>query len=278
MQILEGTNIRILNPHLDRGKVKHAIFDFDGTISLLREGWEKIMEPVMIESICGENPATPEVVEKVRRYIDDSTGIQTILQMEALVEMVHDVGLVPKQQILDSWGYKNVYNERLMVPVRQRIAALQCGQKTLEDSTVRGSVHFCKELAARGVILYAASGTDQEDVRNEARILGVACDFNGGIYGAIGSVEEYSKDKVIKQILRNHQLHGSQLVVFGDGPVEIRNAKENGAIAVGIASDEVTGHGWNHRKVERLTKAGCDILMADFTYGDELIAYLLDGK
>ncbi len=278
MEILEGTDIRILNPHLERGKVKHAIFDFDGTISLLREGWEKIMEPVMIESICGEKPATPEVIDRVRRYIDDSTGIQTILQMEALVEMVHDTGLVPKQRILDSWGYKNIYNERLMVPVRQRIAALQRGQRTLEDSTVRGSIHFCKELAARGVLMYAASGTDQEDVRNEARVLGVARYFEGGIYGAIGSVEEYSKDKVIKEIMKNHQLHGSELVVLGDGPVEIRNAKENGAIAVGIASDEVRGYGWNDRKIERLTKAGCDILMADFTYGDQLIAYLLDGK
>ena len=278
MQLLEGTDIQILNPNLERGNVKYAIFDFDGTVSILREGWEKIMEPVMIESICGEYPATPEVVDNVRKYIDDSTGIQTILQMEALVEMVHQTGLVPKQKILDSWGYKNIYNERLMVPVRQRIAALQCGQISLDDSTVRGSIHFCKKLAERGVIMYAASGTDQDDVRNEAKVLGVARDFKGGIYGAVGSVEEYSKDKVIKGILRDHQLHGSELMVLGDGPVEIRNAKENGAIAVGIASDEVTGHGWNTRKIDRLTKAGCDILMPDFTYGDELIAYLLDGK
>ena len=80
---------------------------------------------------------------------------------------------------------------------------------------------------------------------------------------------------MIKEILRNNNLHGAELVVLGDGPVEIRNAKENGAIAIGIASNEVTGCGWEPRKIERLTKAGCDLLMPDFRHGRELLAFLL---
>ena len=122
--------------------------------------------------------------------------------------------------------------------------------------------------------MYLASGTDRIDVRNESEKVTAAQYFKGGIYGAIGTIEEYSKDKVIKEILKIHNLHGSELVVFGDGPVEIRNAKENGAIAVGVASDEVKGHGWNEAKVNRLTKAGCDILIPDFCEGDKLLDYL----
>jgi len=274
MRTLEGTDIRILNENIERGRIKHAIFDFDGTISLLREGWEKIMEPVMIESICGEHEPTPEIVDAVRKYIDESTGIQTILQMEALVEMVKKFGLVPEDKILDAWGYKKIYNDRLMVPVRERIAQLKSGEKSLEDYTLRGALDFCKKMYDRGVTMYLASGTDRADVRNEAEVVTAAQYFKGGIYGAIGSVEEYSKDKVIKEILKTHNLHGSELVVFGDGPVEIRNAKGNGAIAVGVASDEVKGHGWNEAKVNRLTKAGCDILIPDFSEGDELIKFL----
>jgi phosphoglycolate phosphatase-like HAD superfamily hydrolase len=278
MKQLAGTEIRILNPHLERGKIKYAIFDFDGTISILREGWEKIMEPMMIECICGDQPVPAEVVRRVQVYIDESTGIQTILQMEGLLELVKEFGFVPKEKILDSWGYKKIYNDRLMVPVRQRIADLQNGRRTYAESTVTGAIDFCNTLLAKQIVMFTASGTDQEDVRNEAKVLGVAGCFKGGIYGAIGSVEEYSKDKVIKEILKNNNLHGSELMVLGDGPVEIRNAKENGAIAVGIASDEVSGHGWDNRKINRLTKAGCDILMPDFSFGKELIKYLVDGE
>ncbi|HPI72861.1 MAG TPA: HAD hydrolase-like protein [bacterium] len=278
MDVISGTDIRILNKSLERGRIKYAIFDFDGTISILREGWERIMEPVMIESICGDHPVSDEVVRGVREFIDETTGIQTILQMEGLVEMVKEFGLVPADKILDSWGYKKIYNDRLMVPVRRRIADLQSGRKTLADCTVAGSIDFCQQLYQRNVIMYTASGTDQEDVRNEANVLGVDKWFKGGVYGAIGSVEEYSKDKVIKEILRNNNLHGAELVVLGDGPVEIRNAKENGAIAVGIASNEVTGRGWEQRKIERLTKAGCDLLMPDFRQGRQLLEYLFDAK
>ena len=43
-----------------RRRVTHAIFDNDGTISTLREGWETIMEPVMIRAILGDGWKTAE--------------------------------------------------------------------------------------------------------------------------------------------------------------------------------------------------------------------------
>ena len=36
------------------GQIEYAIFDHDGTISTLREGWELIMAPVMIKAILGD--------------------------------------------------------------------------------------------------------------------------------------------------------------------------------------------------------------------------------
>ena len=110
MYCLTGTDIRIYNDNFERGKIKHAIFDFDGTISLLREGWEKIMEPVMVESICGEQKSSREIINRVKEFIDETTGMQTILQMEGLVEIVEEMGIVPKEKILDVWGYKKIYN------------------------------------------------------------------------------------------------------------------------------------------------------------------------
>ena len=39
--------IRILNPAFKRGRVTHALFDFDGTISLIRYQWEEVMQELM---------------------------------------------------------------------------------------------------------------------------------------------------------------------------------------------------------------------------------------
>ena len=269
-----GNNIRVYNQDIKRGHIKYAIFDFDGTISILREGWERIMEPVMIEAICGNTGPTDEIITTVRHFIDETTGIQTILQMDGLVDLVKKTGLVPENEILNAKGYKKIYNDRLMKPVNERINQLKNGEKNLGDFTLSGSLEFCENLYNRNIKMYLASGTDRVDVMNEAEKVTASQYFTGGIYGAIGSIEEYSKDKVMKQILKENNLSGNELVVFGDGPVEIRNAKANGAIAVGVASNEVTGYGWNEAKIKRLTKADCDILIPDFSESDVLLKYL----
>jgi len=271
---LPGTQIEIIDPNIARGQLRYSIWDFDGTISLLREGWEHIMGPVMVEAICGEHPPTPEIEKAVAEFIDRSTGIQTIYQMEHLVEMVREFGLVPQEKILDAWGYKQIYNERLMVPVRERVRQLERGEKKVEQFTLRGSMEFLKMLYDRGMTLYCFSGTDQEDVRNEARALGADKYFEGGIFGALRPVEAYSKDKVIKEILRRFDLHGAQLLVVGDGPVELKNAKENEAVALGVASDEARGYGLNAHKRKRVVRGGADILIADFSEAQALYDYL----
>lgn len=267
-----GTNIEVLH-ETRRGKIKHALFDFDGTVSLLREGWQGIMAPVMIEMICGDTEPTPEIVEEVNRVIDETTGIQTIFQMRKLVEMVRDHGLVPEDRILDAYGYKDIYNDRLMVPVNERLARLESGELTVEQATLRGALEFLQMLRDRGVTLYVFSGTDRHDVRNEADKVGAAKFFDE-IWGAVRSVEEYSKEKVLRELIANHDLHGAEVMVVGDGPVEIRNGKEHGCITVGVCSDEVKGHGWAQEKRVRLSKAGADMLIPDFSQAEALMNYL----
>jgi phosphoglycolate phosphatase-like HAD superfamily hydrolase len=274
---LPGTQIEIINPDIERGHVKHAVLDFDGTVSVLREGWPEIMLPVMVDAIRGDHPSTPEIVERCEKFIDETTGIQTFFQMEGLVKMVEEFGLVPKEKILDAWGYKAVYNDALMVPVNARIADLASGKLTLDDATMHGSRQFLKAIFDRGVRIYLASGTDQDDVRNEAHACQIDQWATGGIWGAIRNVEDYSKDKVMKDIISQNNLHGAELMVLGDGPVEIRNAKDNGAIAIGVASDEVKCEGLNPHKRQRLIKAGADILIPDFLEWEKLIGYLFNA-
>ena len=274
---LPGTQIEIINEKAELGRFKHVLFDFDGTISILREGWQGIMAPVCAEMICGDTEPTDAILQEVEQMIDETTGIQTIFQMERLVEMVRAHGLVPEDQILDAAGYKQIYNDRLMVPVRKRLADLASGKMTVEQATVSGAITFLELMSKKDLSMYVFSGTDRPDVRNEAEKVGVAPFFQE-IWGAIPSVEEYSKEKVIRDIIAEHQLHGAEVLAVGDGPVELRNVKEAGGVALGIASDEVEGQGWDMHKRDRLIRAGADILVPDFLEADKLVEFLFTAN
>jgi len=269
----ENSEIELCYPlsSWEAGKIKHAVFDHDGTISVLREGWEKVMEPVMIKAILGDQYTTAnetlyqKVVNRVIEFIDKSTGIQTIVQMEGLVEMVSEFGLVPPGKILDTFGYKKIYNDSLMEMVNKRIAKYEKEELEVSDYTLKGAVQFIQSFRDMGITLYLASGTDREDVLNEAKALGYADLFNGGIYGAIGDVKKYSKKIVLNKIIKENHLHGSELVTFGDGPVELRECRKVGGIAIGVASDEIRRYGLNTEKRTRLIKAGAHMIIPDFT-------------
>src|SRR5690554_5668398 len=114
-----------------RSAVKAVIFDFDGTISTLRQGWEEIMEPLMVEMIAGEEVPNQKLVDEVREYIDESTGIQTIFQMQWLEKEVRRRGLNPR--VHDAWWYKDEYNRRLLEMVKVRVEKLEQGIKAPED-------------------------------------------------------------------------------------------------------------------------------------------------
>jgi len=129
-------------------------------------------------------------------------------------------------------------------------------------------------LRRRGVTLYLASGTDRQDVIAEAAALGYAELFEGRIYGALGDVRKYSKKMVIDRILTENKLAGPELACIGDGPVELRETRKRGGIAVGVASDEVRRYGLNRQKRSRLIKAGADLIVPDFSQAQQLTNFL----
>jgi len=278
---LDGTETEACCHPLPRlSDVRHAVFDHDGTISTLRQGWERIMEPMMIRAILGDRYETADetlyhrVVHRVREYIDRSTGIETLVQMEALVEMVREFGVVPAHDILDRSGYKALYNDALMAVVSGRLAKYRRGELNIDDLTVKGAVAFLRSLRATGVTLYLASGTDHDDVHKEAQALGYADLFDGGIYGALGQVNAQSKRQVIQRILAENGLDGAQLAAFGDGPVELRESRRRHGAAIGIARDEIRRYGLNLEKRTRLIKAGAHLLMPDFSQAASLLTLM----
>jgi rfaE bifunctional protein kinase chain/domain len=260
--------------------VHHAIFDHDGTLSTLRQGWEKIMEPMMLQAILGERlksvpaDAYDHIVADVRSFIDKTTGIQTLAQMKGLICLVREYGYIPEAQILDEHGYKAIYNRALLEMVNVRVRKIERGELEPGDFEIKGARSLLEKLQAASVKLYLASGTDVADVKAEAEVMGYAHLFNGGIHGAIGDLKVEAKRVVIECIIKDGDLAGNELLVVGDGPVELREGGKCGALRLGIASNESCRHGLDLAKRTRLIRAGADYVIPDFSQLDRLLPLL----
>ena len=264
--------MEVLNHNTPDAPIRAALFDFDGTLSTLRFGWEAVMKPLMLEMISGGNSWDAALEREVDAYIDESTGVQTILQMQWLAGEVKRRGLNPGAPE-DPWQYKAEYNRRLMTRVNDRLRALNAGEVPRETYLMAGGEDFLRALKGKGVRLYVASGTDDPDVKNEAAALGLAPYFDhiaGSPPGAVGC----SKEQVIARLMREEGLSGGDFAVIGDGRVEIRLGREAGARTIGLASDEAARRGVNPVKRERLIRAGADIVAGDFTEREALLRFL----
>lgn len=269
---IPGTRIDILESPTT-GRIRHAVLDFDGTLSLVRDGWQDIMVPLMVE-ILSECPRAeePAALERlVMDFVDHLTGKQTIFQMIRLAEEVERRGGKP----LDPLEYKQEYNRRILPVAEERLAGLESGEIEPERLRVPGALELLEALRERGVRLVLASGTDVEFVRAEASALGVADLFDGGIHGALPKVADFSKEKVIREILESLELEGPEILVMGDGYVEIVKGREVGAVTVGLVSPEGNHYHMNSDKRQRLERAGAHLLAEpDWREQAPLVEYL----
>ena len=246
-----------------RPQTSHVLFDFDGTISLIREGWPEIMVPMFVEML----PTLPGESDEARRKLcfEDImrlNGKQTIYQMMQLAERIKERGGAPREPL---W-YKHEYLRRLEERIRHRTDGLRKGELRADDLLVFGTRDLLEMLQRRGLTLYLASGTDEQFVKAEAELLEVTRYFGRHIYGAQDDYKQFSKKMVIERILRENKIPGEQLLAFGDGYVEIQNTKEVGGLAVAVASDEAhNGSGrFDEWKRQRLLGVGADVVIPDF--------------
>ncbi len=268
--------IEILRPR-QGNRFTFALFDFDGTLSLIREGWQRIMIPYFTEELlrtpgAKDLPAgAPE--QLAAGFITRLTGKQTIYQCIALAEEIAKLG----GKAEDPQVYKDEYVRRLLIHIDGRIRALESGEADPESMTVPGSYALLTMLRERGVRLFLASGTDEEHVLREARLLKMDEWFGENIFGARKAYRTFSKKLVIERMIRENHLAGSSLLGFGDGYVEIENVREAGGYAVGVASDERLRRGIDAWKRERLIAAGADLIVGDYRETGRLETVLFDA-
>jgi phosphoglycolate phosphatase len=272
-RFLPGTRVEIVRAPERPQPPEHVLFDFDGTLSLIREGWPEVMVPMMVEVLqaTGTDESPSALRDYAFEFVMQLNGKQTIYQMIRLAEEVRRRGGKPEEPLV----YKQRYHERLMQRIAQRREAVRSGRIAREEALVPFSFDILRELRKREVRLYVASGTDEKYVMEEAQLLGLDEYFGSKIYGAIDDYRAYSKAMVIERILRENEVQGASLLGFGDGYVEVQNIKSVGGTVVAVASDEAGRSGkpdsW---KRDRLIGVGADLVIPDFRHYRELIAYL----
>lgn len=258
-----------------RPEISHVLFDFDGTLSLIRQGWPEVMVPMFVEVLP---PLPGETEADLQRLAFDDimrlNGKQTIYQMIQLAERIRERGGQPREPL---W-YKHEYLRRLDLRIRERLEGLRSGRIQPDELLVHQARALLEQLASRNLSLYLASGTDEPFVKAEAQLLDVAHYFGPRIYGALDDYKNFSKQMVIERILRENAISGAQLLAFGDGYVEIENTKGVGGLAVAVASDEArNGSGlMDEWKRQRLLGVGADLVIPDFRDAGALLDCIFD--
>jgi phosphoglycolate phosphatase-like HAD superfamily hydrolase len=262
----------ILRPDAPRGGYKAALFDFDGTLSLLREGWPQVMVTMMVEALVrtGSGEAETELSVLVEEFVMALNGRPAIFQMARLVEEIQARGGVPE---LPS-AYLREYDERLMRVVDARVREVMSGQTAPEFWAVPGSHRLLENLRRRGLKLYLASGTHLRFVRSEADLLNLSPSFDKEIHAPDADDSVFSKRAVIERILTENGIRGEELLGFGDGVVEIQEVRRVGGTAVAVASDLPPG-AVNRWKRDRLVSAGADLVIADYRKCENLLKWLM---
>ena len=107
-----------LHPGASAENARVVLFDFDGTLSLIRAGWVDVMVPMMVEILAELKSGEREedLYTLVEDYVARLTGEQTIYQMMELARQVE----LREGKPLDPLTYKKMYHDRLMERIEYR--------------------------------------------------------------------------------------------------------------------------------------------------------------
>jgi phosphoglycolate phosphatase len=266
--------LEIVHPEADLSRARVALFDFDGTISLIRSGWMEIMVSMFMAELQKFTAKEEEsqLVSDIEDSIHRLTGKDTIYQMHALTNWVKDLGGSP----LEPADYKRLFLDRLLSRVRVRLNLLESTRAVPAQYLVPGVLDFITTLKERGLALYLASGTDDPNLQEEARALDLLPFFGNHIYGARNDGQGFNKAALVLHLLGVEGYKPEELLVFGDGFIEVDVAKKVGGFAVGVATDEPECRVINEGKRKHLLRAGADMVIPNFSGATELLQAIFE--
>lgn len=230
------------------------------------------MVPMMVRILreTGTEESDAELEAVVNEFVGRLTGKQTMYQMIELAENVERRGGAPQDPLV----YKTMYLDLLHAKIKDRLEALRGGQVDPERYMVPGAKALLEALRERGLQMYLASGTDHAYMLEEAALLGLEPYFNGHVYGALDDFKSFSKKILIQRLIAGSEFRGDEFLGFGDGYVEIKNVKEVGGVAVGVATAEPECEHIDEWKAARLASVGADFMIPNYRELPELLSAL----
>lgn len=262
----------VVNPNTRRGAFRAAVFDFDGTLSLVREGWAAVMANLGLD-LLREQGLPHEPADRVVEFLEEEmlrlSGKPSIFQMRRLAdEVASRGGARPAPDALLA-----EFLRRLFAAVDWRKERLAAGAPPAEWA-VRGAHATLDGLRRRGVALYLVSGTDLAFVRQEAELLRLTEYFGPRVFAPADNTADFTKRAVFEMIVREQGIRGDELLSFGDGYSETVEAKRLGGVAVGLATTEAGVPGLSEMKRKLLIELGADVVIPDYAEHGGLLAWL----
>lgn len=201
-----------------------------------------------------------ELRDRIEDIVLQLTGKETIHQMSALAEEFRLRGGQPKTAA----EYKNIFAERLNALVNLRMGKLRAGELDRDSLLVPGARNALDFLTGQGLTLVLASGTDEENVKQEAEALGITSYFADRIFGARDDRSGFTKAAVIKHLLSDAGYQPEELAGFGDGFVEIHEVSQAGGFAIGLATAEPECRVVDRGKRRHLIAAGAHVILPNY--------------
>ena len=265
-------SIERLVPGASARAARIALFDFDGTVSLIRSGWMDsmldMMLPVLEELSPEENRADLRTL--MTGLVAELIGKPTIYQMIAFNEQVRLRGGTPEDPAVS----KARYLARLMDVMGVRRERLRSGADAPERHLVPGTIELLHGLRDRGLTLCLASGTEEPFLIEETALLGLDVFFQGRIWGARDADPSFTKQTVVRNLVQSYGLKAGELLGFGDGADDIVNFRAPGGIAIGLATSEPACDRVDPAKRERLMRAGAHAIIPHYLGRIELFDML----
>jgi phosphoglycolate phosphatase len=237
-----------------------VLFDFDGTLALVRAGWMPVMLDMMMETLAplgaGRNLSPGALRDQAEEYVARFTGNDTLHQMAAFASHVESLGAIP----LAAEAYKAEFIRRMDRRKSERLSAAAAGRTQPDELLVPGSRALLEGLRAEGIRIFLASGTAHDDICRETKLLRIEHYFEG-IYGS--APHRPTKRELLAHIIASG-IPGERILTFGDGRVEIEDTKEVGGTAIGVATDELECLAIDVKKRGWLAGAGADYIIPNY--------------
>ncbi len=238
------------------------VFDFDGTIGMVRAGWMPLMLDMMMETLSPLGPDPEALRAEAEVYVAHLTGRDTVEQTNAFAAHVARLGGHP----LTGAEYKAEFLARLEHRRAARLTALRSGEISPEDLMIPGARAFLEGLRTLGLPVYLASGSHHDDICLEAGLLHIEHYFDG-IFGSAPGI--LNKKELLDDIVARG-IPPEAILTFGDGRTEIELTQILGGRTVGVASDEPECLAVDPQKRQWLIDAGADCIIPNYLEPDLL--------